>query len=597
MGALMISLDCHHPDLIEFIDCKTKPEAVTKANISVKVTNDFMNAVVNDEDWVMAFTRPETGETITRKEKAKVIFDKLCENNWNWAEPGVLFWDRIENWNLLSTNKEFEYAGVNPCAEEPLPAGGSCLLGSINLTEFVDEDGYFDFLDFVRTVKIAVRYLNVILDEGLTLHPLEEQRNSVRDWRQIGLGVMGIADMLIKARLSYNTEDARALCDNIASLMAQAAIEESENLAEEYGAYPKFNEDVFNSPFYVANSNGNRKPLRNSQLLTIAPTGTISTMLGVSGGIEPIFANSYTRKTQSLHGHDEYYKVYTPIVEKYMKAHNISDESDLPDFFVTSANIPPFDRIAMQSVWQRHIDASISSTVNLPNEATVNEVREIYMNAWAKGLKGITVYRAGCKREGVLTVNSAQKQPKSTELERGEWKQKPDDTLYYLRKLRIGCGDLKLFIGWSSSEQKIQDLYVIKSGEGGCERLEQSTAITMSAILRLGGTLENIEKAFRGVGTCSSFANARAKGKKLSRGNSCGMVIFNAMKDFEAEMLRKSKTVTSPVPNSETARNVSSSKEQGANNFASEKCPECGGELRYEGGCVQCPECGWSKCN
>ena len=140
-GALMISLDCHHPDLMDFIDIKTKEGKVTKANISVRVTDDFMRAVENDEDWVMSFTRKETGDTITKVEKARVIFDKLCENNWNWAEPGILFWDNICNYNLLSNNKDFKYAGTNPCAEEPLPAGGSCLLSSINLSAFVNEDG------------------------------------------------------------------------------------------------------------------------------------------------------------------------------------------------------------------------------------------------------------------------------------------------------------------------------------------------------------------------------------------------------------------------------------------------------------------------
>lgn len=183
----MISLDCHHPDLINFINVKTTEGAVTKANISVRVTNDFMQAVENDEDWVMSFTRPETGETITKTAKAKEIFDLLCQNNSDWAEPGILYWDRIEKWNLLSEDSNFHYAGTNPCAEEPLPAGGSCLLGSINLSEFVSSDKQFDFKSFKEVVRIAVEALNEVLDEGLPLHPLQEQRDSVRDWRQIGL--------------------------------------------------------------------------------------------------------------------------------------------------------------------------------------------------------------------------------------------------------------------------------------------------------------------------------------------------------------------------------------------------------------------------
>ena len=167
-GALMISIDCHHPDLLKFIDIKTKPDSVTKANISVQVTDDFMQAVKDDREWVMSFTRPETGETITKVERAVDIFNKLCQNNWDWAEPGILFWDRIENWNLLSNNDEFHYAGTNPCAEEPLPAGGSCLLGSMNLAAFVKK-GKFDFDDFCESVNVAVQALNDILEEGLPI--------------------------------------------------------------------------------------------------------------------------------------------------------------------------------------------------------------------------------------------------------------------------------------------------------------------------------------------------------------------------------------------------------------------------------------------
>lgn len=409
-GALMLSLSCEHPDLEEFIGIKSDLDRVTKANISIRITDKFMAAVKNKTPFTLSFTRLETGETITKEIDAYEMFHKMCEMNWDYAEPGMLFWDRINNWNLLSCDDEFEYAGTNPCAEEPLPAGGSCLLGSINLAEFACDTG-FDFESFKHCVKSSVIALNEVLDEGLPLHPLKEQRESVYDWRQIGLGIFGLADLLIKLGIKYGSPEAIDLCDMIGHTMADMAIKTSAVLAKEYGVYPKYKpEAVEQSAFYSKNALGETKELvesfglRNSQLLTIAPTGSLSTMLGVSGGIEPIFANYYTRKTESLKGHDEYYKVYTPIVKEYMDKHGLKDDSELPDYFVTAQTLDYKNRIYMQSIWQSHIDASISSTVNVPNDFTVEQVEGLYMTAWDAGLKGVTIFRDGCKRAGILTI-------------------------------------------------------------------------------------------------------------------------------------------------------------------------------------------------
>lgn len=474
-GALMISLDCHHPDLLDFIDAKTSPDAVTKANISVRVTDDFMEAVINDKDWIMSFTRPETNETITKTARAREIFEKLCKNNWDWGEPGILFWDTISNYNLLEFDDTFEYAGVNPCAEEPLPAGGSCLLSSINLSAFV-KDKEFDFDYFSETVANGVIYLNEVLEEGLSLHPLEEQRKSVADWRQIGLGIMGLADMLIKMELPYDSEQARQLCEEIGLVMADQALYTSAFLAGHVGSYNNYKSCVQKSGFLKNNTCESTREvieaygLRNSQLLTIAPTGTISTMLGISGGIEPIFANSYTRKTESLHGHDEYYKVYTPIVKEYMDEHGIKDETELPNWFCTSSTISPLNRVLMQGVWQKHIDASISSTVNLPEEATIKDVEEIYLNAWKEGLKGITVFRNGCKRLGILTTNSSQEKEKEEEkgLSRGEIISCSDNLIGMKRRLTTGCGSLHCTAWFDPQTGDLMEIYLNKGSTGGC---------------------------------------------------------------------------------------------------------------------------------
>lgn len=412
-GALMISMDISHPDIEEFIDVKTDLQKVTKANISVRISDEFMEAVKNKETYTCKFIVQSTKEEIIKEVNAYDLFMKLVRNNWDYAEPGMLFWDNISKYHLLSEDKEFKHDGVNPCAEEPLPAGGSCLLGSINLSEFVVEpftdNAIFDMEKFKACVEDCILGLNEVLEEGLSLHPLKQQQKSVSEYRQIGLGVMGIADMLIKLNIRYGSQESINLCNEISKNMLNSAVKKSALLSKERGPFEKYNEEaVFKSPFFINNIKEDIKELvkkyglRNSQILTIPPTGSISTMLGISGGIEPMFNISYTRKTETLHSQDVYYKVYTPIVKEYMNLKDITEESELPDIFVTAMSLKPEERIAMQGVWQNYIDASISSTINLPYEATVEDVYNIYMSAWESKLKGITIYRDGCERSGVL---------------------------------------------------------------------------------------------------------------------------------------------------------------------------------------------------
>lgn len=593
-GALMISMDVNHPDIEDFIDIKTDLTKVTKANISVRVDDKFMEKVVNGGIHTMKFTT-ELGEEIVKEVDAKKLFMKLCENNWDYAEPGILYWDTIANYNLLSEDKDFSYAGVNPCAEEPLPAGGSCLLGAINLSEYITDELYFDFVQLTNDIPIIVKAMNAVLDEGLSLHPLGIQQETVRDYRQIGIGIMGLADLLIKLGIEYDSQEALDLCSRIAFTLANHTIKASALLAAENGSYPAYNYDAISkSMFYLNNTDEytrelvKKHGLRNSQLLTIAPTGSISTMLGISGGIEPIFDTTYTRKTESLHGEDKYYQVATPIVEAYLKQDANATLDNLPSFFKTSRNIDPYKRVEMQGVWQESIDASISSTVNLVESYTVQDVYNLYVYAWEKGLKGMTIYREGCKRSGVLVSKPKEEENPKNELQRGEKSDIADDTVYYKRPVHIGCGKLNLFIGYSESLGAIQDLYIKKSGSGGCEKNLETTVIGMSLILRLGGTLEMIEKSFSGISTCSSFTSARLRGKEVCKGSYCGSAILNVINDFlqskgtikaSIDIPKKESKVTEPV----VTKNV--------------KCPDCGAELASTGGCYSCSSCGYSKCD
>ncbi len=412
-GALMLNLDCDHPDIEDFINVKNDLSKVTYANISVNIDDKFMKAVENDGDYELHFEVEATGEVISNTIKAKELFRTLARNNWNMAEPGLLYKERINSWHLMSEDEDFEFAGVNPCAEETLPAFGSCNLSSINLSEFVKypftKYARFEFEKFGEMVRHGVIYLNEVLDENMNLHPLEQQREMSKELRQIGLGLMGVADAFIKLGIRYGSDESISLIHQIGRTMINEALRQSALLAKEDGPFPRYKaEAVLKSPFLQSNIDKDvlelveEYGLRNSQLLTIPPTGSISTLIGCSNGLEPIFQVSYTRKSESLHYEDTYYKVFTPIVKEYMETNDISREEDLPNFFVTTSNLDYRERIDVQAAWQQYIDASISSTVNVPNDFTVEEVEDLYMYAWKKGLKGITIYRDGCARSGIL---------------------------------------------------------------------------------------------------------------------------------------------------------------------------------------------------
>ena len=608
-GALMLSLSCEHPDLEEFIGIKSDLDRATKANISIRITDKFMAAVKNKTPFTLSFTRLETGETITKEIDAYEMFHKMCEMNWDYAEPGMLFWDRINNWNLLSCDDEFEYAGTNPCAEEPLPAGGSCLLGSINLAEFACDTG-FDFESFKHCVKSSVIALNEVLDEGLPLHPLKEQRESVYDWRQIGLGIFGLADLLIKLGIKYGSPEAIDLCDMIGHTMADMAIKTSAVLAKEYGVYPKYKpEAVEQSAFYSKNALGETKELvesfglRNSQLLTIAPTGSLSTMIGVSGGIEPIFANYYTRKTESLKGHDEYYKVYTPIVKEYMDKHRLKDDSDLPDYFVTAQTLDYKNRIYMQSIWQSHIDASISSTVNVPNDFTVEQVEGLYMTAWDAGLKGVTIFRDGCKRAGILTTSSTEENDAIEEtkpLSRGYIVVADDNVIGLKRKIMSGCGSLHVVAMFDPISGELLETYISKGSTGGCQSNLAAVSRLISLSARAGVDVYTIADQLRSCPACPSYVGRTMTKHDTSKGKCCPDAVANALIEMYKEMQESisdgDKDISTSVKSQTIKKNIES-KESIVDVEIKNPCPVCGEELTFEGGCNVCKNCGWSKCD
>src|SRR5574344_55083 len=468
-----------------------------------------------------------------------------------------------------------------------LPAGGSCLLGSINLSEFVlypfSEKAQIDWDSLEEATRLAVRALNQVLIEGITLHPLEEQQNSVSQWRQIGLGTLGLADCLIKLGIKYGSPDSIAFINSVYKSIATDAVYESLDMAKEFGCFPACNKDLIAESSFIKNLDLpinmieaiRTCGLYNSQLLTCAPTGSIGTMLGASTGVEPQFALSYTRKTVSLEGKDTFFKVNAKIVDDYVLTTGLTA---LPDYFITSSDIAPDERVKVQAALQQWIDASISSTVNLPKEATVEQVEEIYMNAWKEHLKGITVYRSGCKREGILITEapkpevipttSAPKRPKNLITDFHSVKVKGEQFIVLVGLLEGRPYEVFAFKpnmmfnlpqheGIITKKSKMHysfksELVEIKELESVNDDMEErATTLYVSMLLRHGVAIKYIIKTAKKVnGNITSFSSAL-----------CRVLA----KYVGAEM-------------------------------TGDKCPECGGNLINEGGCTHCESCGYSRC-
>ena len=570
-GALMLSMDSSHPDIHDFIDAKLDNK-LEKCNISVRMSSKDME------------NKPE-------------ILDHIAANNYDWAEPGILFWDTIESYNLLDEFKDFKYAGVNPCAEEPLPAGGSCLLGALNLSEFVENpftpQAAFNIPEFKSAVRIAIRALNNVLDEGLELHPLEEQQQSVRDWRQIGLGIMGFADMLLKMSCQYDSARALAIIDTVGKTLVNTGLQESAILAKETECFPKCNKKkLLASTFLTVLKHSNviqdntinlikQYSLRNSQLFTIAPTGSISTMLGVSGGVEPIFATHYTRKTQSLHGEDVFYNVYTPIIQKMIDMELIEEEK--VGNIATAQNIDPFDRVTIQATWQKYIDASISSTVNVTNDTTVETIRDLYQSAWEEGCKGLTIYRAGCKKEGVLVVDTPKEQTSENTIHIPLSDTSIDNCVAYGTQLTTGCGSLWMSVYFHKKTGQLCHIFLDKGSQGGCNSFMVGLSRMISYAGKLGGTVEGICDQLNSVPACPSYTVRTVTKKDTSSGKCCPSAIGRALMELKQRYIAD--------------HNEMSTGELKPEEVKVSNCPECGAKLNFTGGCNSCPECGYTKCD
>lgn len=415
-GALMITLADSHPDLPDFCRIKQNLDRVRYANISVRITDRFMEAVQQDLDWELHFESAEEGGPAIRKTvRARAVWRELIEGARNFAEPGCIFWDTVRRFSLSDQYPGMEVVSTNPCGEEPLEPYGDCCLASLNLSAFVNEpftsEAAMDLESLERAARSGVRFLDNVLTLNEERHALPQQREAARRTRRIGLGVMGLADMLCGLRLPYGTDEAIQQAERLVERIKLWAYDESANLSRERGAFPAFDPARhFSSPFFASFPRElleklSHTGLRHMTLLTIPPTGSTAALAGCTSGIEPIFDVTYTRRSESLS--ETSFAVVHPLVQAYRKTHDPAGDAPLPSFFQIAHDIDPSKRVLMQAALQRHIDQAISSTINLPATVEFESVAELYALAWESGCKGITIYREGA-REGVLLSAKAQ---------------------------------------------------------------------------------------------------------------------------------------------------------------------------------------------
>ena len=600
-GANMQTLRVDHPDIEKFITIKTGDINMVKySNISVLLTHKFMDAVKNDTDFDLVFDG-QVYETI----KAKDLWDKIINSAHASAEPGLLFWDTMTDYH----NAEYcsPLVSTNPCAEQPLPDGGCCNLGAVNLERFVDENQNFMVEEFKETVEIGTRFLDNVVDYNLDRHALEDQKKNAMNDRRVGLGILGLGDMLVRMGIQYDSEDAIQTIDQIMTIFRDTAYETSINLAKEKGQFPHFDWKGYNKSKFVKalpksikekiKNNG----IRNCTLTTVAPTGSGAIVARVTSGVEPIFATSYKRmvkKNDGGYGKEfEQYTVYHPIIKELF-----GTDENLPEYVTTAHKIDPFFRVKMQGTVQKYIDSSISSTVNLQEDIPVETVADIYMKAYENGLKGITVYREG-SREGILITNDDKDKNKkdstdvsAEKLEGRSPRLRPTQTLGLTRRIKTGEGTLYITI--NEDEQGLCEVFTT-IGKAGGNAAAQSEAISrlISLALRSGVNPQSIVRQLKGIsGPNPTWEDGRLI---LSTPDAIGKALDDYLHE-KNQRTEEDKAQLLITMDTDKDKKKSPNKEEDMSLDTAKlmMCPSCDSRsVVNEGGCLTCQSCGWSKCD
>lgn len=600
-GANMGILRVDHPDIEEFITCKEDNSRLTNFNISVAITDEFMRALENDGFY--SLVNPRTGEKV-KELRAREIFDRIVEAAWRNGEPGVVFIDRLNASNPTPHLGNIE--STNPCGEQPLLPYESCNLGSINLAKMCYHDGEKMAVDYEKLRSVvwdAVHFLDNVID--VNKYPLPEIERMTLANRKIGLGVMGWADMLIQLGIPYDSEEAEKLAEDVMSFIQREAREASAELARERGNFPSYTGSIWDRPDIPF--------MRNATTTTIAPTGSISIIAGCSSGIEPLFAVAFVRKvldgTELVEVNEHFEKMarergfYSEeLMKKVAERGSVRDLDEVPDdlkrIFVTAHDISPEWHVRIQAAFQKYVDNAVSKTINFRRDATVDDVRKAYLLAYELGCKGITVYRDGSREQQVLSVPG--KVQTTSPYPQVEPRPRPEVTQGVTMRINTGCG--KLYVTINEDEYGICEVFAQMGKAGGCAYSQiEATGRLISLALRSGVKVESIIKQLMGI-RCPSPAWQNG-GSVLS----CSDAIARALREYiEGKVKRgdispEAKIQQSPKREISTDLKSSISKIfELTSRTASEKmgaCPECGGAVEHEGGCIVCRSCGFSRCD
>ena len=593
-GAMMATMRCDHPDIEKFIAAKSDSQKLRMFNLSVLVTDAFMEAVKKGEDWKLIYNNK-----VYSVIKAADLWDQIMRATYNFAEPGVIFIDRINETNNLSYCEKI--TATNPCGEQPLPPYGACLLGSINLAKLVehpfDKNAYLDVSQLEDLVSTAVRMMDNVIE--VSQFPLEAQKLEAKNKRRIGLGVTGLADALLMVGLRYGSDEAVKKTEKWMKTIARSAYNASINLAEEKGAFPLFDPEKFIVSGNMIQMDEdvkkavNKFGIRNALLTSIAPTGTISLYAGnVSSGIEPVFAYSYTRKVLQNDGSHVEEEVVDYAVQLWRDKFG---NAPFPDFFVSAQNLTPADHVKMQAAAQKWVDSSISKTINCPEDISFDDFKEVYIQAYDTGCKGCTTYRPNEVTGSVLSAGSEEKSASDQEAN--------GDIIYMSEPLdRPSTLDGNTYkLKWPDSEHAIyvtiNDIIVndmrrpfeVFINSKNMEHFAWTVGLTrmISAVFRRGGDVSFVVDELKAV--FDPRGGAWVGGKYIpSILAAIGGVLEEHMmkigfiKDSDTSLFHKSSEVTK-VENLKLSRQKC--------------CTSCGQfDLQMIEGCMTCRSCGYSKC-
>jgi ribonucleoside-diphosphate reductase alpha chain len=600
-GALMITISDSHPDVLDFCKIKRNRSSVRYANVSVRITDAFMRAVEHDDEWLLHYQSAEDGIEAKKTIRARELWNELTVGARDWAEPGCLFWDTIRRYSSSDRYTGMEVVSTNPCAEEPLEPYGDCCIGSINLAAFVNgphtQNTSLEVAALENATRYAVRFLDNVLSWNVARHPLNGQEEAALRGRRIGLGIMGLADMLCKLNLRYDSDEGIEFGEKTVEKIKLWAYDESANIAADKGPFPVFNAaDHLENPFFKdfppeLIEKMERNGLRNVTLLTIPPTGSIAAMAGVTSGIEPIFDVKYIRRSESLS--ESLFEVGHPLIGEYRKISESRSEGPLPAHFVTAHTIVPEKRVLMQASLQRHIDQAISSTINLPKDTSLETIERIYRMAWEQGLKGVTVYREGSREGILLTEKQAKRQ--AVKIVPAKVTPRPAILNGVTAREKTPFGTAFVTINYANGNPKEPFEVFVRLGKAGSDLEADAEALgrLLSLVLRLPSPMTREERLREVIDQLEHIGGSRFSGFGPERVRSMPDGIARVLSRWLETVISTEPTLGLQPVEDAVSRNGRLHSAAITGDF----CPRCRqASLITQQGCLRCRECGYKEC-